>query len=90
MEAPPKTLLAVVHIGPRRARRLVEGLGDEWEAIVDTDPERVFATLRGLGARRARSAAASWIALRTPGVSSADGRGDPRRRGERCGRTVEP
>src|SRR5919206_3377370 len=58
----PAVLLRVRHIGPRRAQRLVDGLGWDWFALIDTDPERVFATLRGLGRRRARVAADSWRA----------------------------
>jgi hypothetical protein len=70
---------------------LVEGLGAEWEAILDADPERVFATLRGLGARRSKAAAESWIALRqAPTGRSARGRVHPRRRGEWRGRAVAP
>ena len=62
-EALPQLLLSVAHIGPRRARRLLDGLGADWASIIDADPERVFGTLRGLGQRRARIAAASWAAL---------------------------
>jgi helix-hairpin-helix protein len=56
-------LLSVRHIGPRRARRLVDGLGDRWAELIDADPERVFGTLRGMGRRRATIAAASWREL---------------------------
>src|SRR6476469_6797786 len=59
----PPTLLSVRHIGPRRARRLVNALGPGWQATVRADPERVFATLRGVGPRQAAIAAASWNAL---------------------------
>jgi hypothetical protein len=53
-EPVPKLLLSVMHIGPRRARRLVDALGDDWLPLLDANPERVFATLRGLGHRPAR------------------------------------
>jgi hypothetical protein len=66
-EALPQLLLSVAHIGPRRARRLIEGLGDDWASLIDVDPERVFGTLRGLGRRRARIAAASWTQARDGG-----------------------
>jgi NAD-dependent DNA ligase len=56
----PDVLLAVRHIGPRRARRLIRAFGADWEALVDQAPERVFGTLRGIGPRQARAAAASW------------------------------
>jgi hypothetical protein len=62
MPALPKVLLSVCHIGPRRAQRLIDGLGPEWDALIDADPERVFDTLRGLGSRKARVAAQSWRA----------------------------
>jgi hypothetical protein len=52
--------LSVTHIGPRRARRLVDGLGEDWLMLLDADPERAFATLRGMGSRRAQVAARSW------------------------------
>ena len=55
---------AIVQIGPRRARRLLDGLGAGWAATIDADPERVFATLRGMGRRRAREAADAWRLLR--------------------------
>jgi hypothetical protein len=60
----PELLLSLPNIGPRRARRLLIGLGDEWTMIIDSDPERVFGTLRGLGQRRAKIAATSWATLR--------------------------
>jgi hypothetical protein len=56
----PDVLLAVRHIGPRRARRLIGAFGADWEALVDLAPERVFGTLRGIGPRQARAAAVSW------------------------------
>jgi hypothetical protein len=65
----PDLLLSVTHIGPRRARRLVDGLGEDWLAALDADPERVFATLRGMGRRRARIAARSWRGVREHDVS---------------------
>jgi hypothetical protein len=73
----PAHLLAVRHIGPRRARRLLDALGDDWERWVDAAPERVFATLRGIGPQQARAAADSWTASRTPLARSAPAR--PRR-----------
>jgi hypothetical protein len=72
-EALPQLLLSVAHIGPRRARRLIDGLGDDWASLIDVDPERVFGTLRGLGRRRARIAAA-WTQARDSG-SPQTGRG---------------
>jgi hypothetical protein len=79
-KALPQLLLSVTHIGPRRARRLLDGLGDDWASVIDADPERVFATLRGLGRRRARVAATSWADAR-------DGRAPQqhRRRSDRTG-----
>jgi hypothetical protein len=56
----PSLLLSVRHIGPRRAERLVDGLGDRWADLIGADPERVFGTLRGMGRRRASIAAVSW------------------------------
>jgi hypothetical protein len=76
-EVLPELLLSVVHIGPRRARRLLDGLGHEWTSIIDADPERVFGTLRGMGRRRARDAARGWRHARTlvaPDVRSNDSR----------------
>lgn len=58
--AAPQLLLSVTHIGPRRARRLVDGLGEDWIALLDADPVRAFATLRGMGRGRAQIAARSW------------------------------
>jgi hypothetical protein len=63
-EPVPKLLLSVKHIGPRRARRLIDGLGEDWLEIIDADPERAFATLRGMGSRRAQVAARSWRGTR--------------------------
>src|SRR4051794_28046870 len=59
----PPVLLAVHHIGPRRAQRLIEGLGSDWRALLDQDPERAFGTLRGVGPHQAIAAAASWRRL---------------------------
>jgi hypothetical protein len=73
----PRVLLAVRHIGPRRARRLIDGLGNDWRALLDQEPERVFGTLRGLGPRQARAAAESWIRL--AGTQAHLGRAGPRR-----------
>jgi hypothetical protein len=56
----PSILLAVRYIGPRRARRLLDALGDDWRDLLDTAPERVFRTLRGVGIVQARAAAQSW------------------------------
>jgi hypothetical protein len=63
-EPVPKLLLSVMHIGPRRARRLLDGLGDDWLALLDSDAESVFATLRGMGRSRAQIAARSWRTAR--------------------------
>jgi hypothetical protein len=57
-----------MHVGPRRARRLLDGLGDDWLPLLDADAERVFATLRGMGRRRATMAARSWRRMRDHGV----------------------
>jgi hypothetical protein len=70
---PPPVLLAVAHIGPRRARRLIDGLGSDWRALLDEEPERVFATLRGVGPCQARAAATSWRRL-VAGSASAHSR----------------
>ena len=70
--AVPLMLLSVRHIGPRRAERLVDGLGDRWVELIDADPERVFGTLRGMGRRRARIAAASWRELTSPAAADGD------------------
>jgi hypothetical protein len=59
-DEPPPILVAVRHIGPRRARRLILALGAEWRALVRLTPARVFGTLRGVGPRQAREAADSW------------------------------
>jgi hypothetical protein len=56
----PPALLAVRHIGPRRARRLIDALGADWPRVGDVAPERVFGTLRCVGARQAADAAQSW------------------------------
>jgi hypothetical protein len=42
----------------------VDGLGEHWVELIDADADRVFGTLRGMGARRARIAAASWREIR--------------------------
>ena len=70
--AVPLMLLSVRHIGPRRAQRLVDGLGDRWVELIDADPERVFGTLRGMGRRRARIAAASWREVTSPAAPDGD------------------
>jgi hypothetical protein len=59
----PPILLAVRHIGPRRARRLIDTLGEGWRDVLDLAPERVFVTLRGVGAEQARAATESWLRL---------------------------
>jgi hypothetical protein len=66
----PELLTSIVHIGPRRARRLLDGLGAGWASTIDADPERVFATLRGMGRRRAREAADGWRQLRAVAVGT--------------------
>lgn len=70
----PPALLAVRHIGPRRARRLIDAHGPDWRMWVDLAPERVFGTLRGVGPRQAADAARSWAA-RSSVVQSAAGPG---------------
>jgi hypothetical protein len=69
-DALPESLTSIVHIGPRRARRLLDGLGAGWASTIDADPERVFATLRGMGRRRAREAADGWRQLRAVDVGT--------------------
>jgi helix-hairpin-helix protein len=68
----PAALLAVRYIGPRRARRLIDALGSDWEALLNQAPVRVFGTLRGVGPRQARAAAQSWRS----GASLREGRDD--------------
>ncbi len=73
------------HIGPRRARRLIDGLGGDWRLWLDVAPARVFGTLRGIGPRQAAEAADSWDrraddALRADTV---DGAAEPSATGDR-------
>jgi hypothetical protein len=70
----PPALLAVRHIGPRRARRPIDALGADWRVWLDQAPERVFGTLRGVGPRQAAEAAKSW-SDRSSVAQSAAGRG---------------
>ena len=74
----PPDLLAVRHIGPRRARRLIDGLGEDWERLVDQNPQRVFGTLRGVGPVQAAAASESWA---TRSSASAAGSIPPEPRG---------
>ena len=53
--------MAVRHIGPRRARRLIDALGFAG-AYGSTSPPRVFGTVCGVGSRQADEAAQSWRA----------------------------
>jgi hypothetical protein len=69
----PELLLCVRHIGPRRAQRLIDGLGTDWFELIDANPERVFATLRGVGERQARAAGASWRGHRAARSASSAG-----------------
>lgn len=66
-DALPSRLLAARHIGPRRARRLLNALGPDWQTLLDAAPERVFGTLRGIGPRQASEAADSWRSTTTTG-----------------------
>jgi hypothetical protein len=52
-------LLSVRHVGRRRLSAWFDGLGENGVELIDADPERVFATLRTMGRRRAKIAAAS-------------------------------
>jgi hypothetical protein len=65
-------LLAVRHIGPCRARRLLDALGDDWREMLDLAPTRVLGALRGVGPAQAHAAAVSWIEISrnapTPGT----------------------
>ena len=63
----PSMLLAVRHIGPRRARRLIDALGADWRWCVELAPERVFGTVRGIGAHQAQEAAESWRSVAQTG-----------------------
>jgi hypothetical protein len=55
----PPALLAVRHIGPRRAHGLIDALGHDWRVCVELAPESVFGTLRGVGPRQANEVADS-------------------------------
>src|SRR4051794_23626712 len=69
-DEPPRVLLAVRHVGPRRARRLIDALGVDWRWAVELAPERVFGTVRGIGPRQAREAAESWRTVADAGGSN--------------------
>jgi hypothetical protein len=60
---PPPMQLAVRHIGPSRAPRLLDALGDDWREVLDHAPTRVFGALRGVGPAQADAAASSWIEI---------------------------
>jgi exodeoxyribonuclease V alpha subunit len=57
-------LTTLPHIGPTRAERLVDEHGDGVLQAIATDPEGVFAALRGVSAGQAAAAAESWHASR--------------------------
>jgi exodeoxyribonuclease V alpha subunit len=52
------------HIGPTRAKRLVEAHGEGVLGAIAADPEGVFGALRGVSAGQAAAAAESWHASR--------------------------
>ena len=68
----PPALLNVCHIGPRRARRLIDALGSQGEALLDQAPERLFRTLRGIGPRQARASADAWRGRPVYGAATRD------------------
>jgi len=57
-------LISLRHIGPARAERLVEEHGAGVLQAIAADPQRVFASLRGVSADQAAAAAESWHAGR--------------------------
>jgi exodeoxyribonuclease V alpha subunit len=57
-------LTSLRHIGPARAERLVDEHGEGVLAAIAADPQRAFASLRGVSADQAAAAAASWHAGR--------------------------
>jgi exodeoxyribonuclease V alpha subunit len=57
-------LTSLRHIGPSRAKRLVDEHGEGVLAAIAADPVGVFASLRGVSADQAAAAAESWHASR--------------------------
>lgn len=57
-------LTSLRHIGPSRAKRLVEEHGEGVLGAIAADPEGVFGALRGVSAKQAAAAAESWHASR--------------------------
>jgi exodeoxyribonuclease V alpha subunit len=57
-------LTSLRHIGPARARRLVDEHGEEVMQRIAADPEGLFGSLRGVTQRQAEAAADSWHAGR--------------------------
>lgn len=53
-------LKSIRHIGPSRAKQLLDTHGDAIFEALDANPEHAFAALSGLSARKAREAAGSW------------------------------
>jgi exodeoxyribonuclease V alpha subunit len=57
-------LTSLRHIGPARAERLVDEHGEGVLGAIAADPQRVFASLRGVSVDQAAAAAESWHASR--------------------------
>ena len=57
-------LTSLRHIGPARAKRLVDEHGEEVMQAIAADPAGVFGSLRGLTPQHAEAAADSWHASR--------------------------
>jgi exodeoxyribonuclease V alpha subunit len=57
-------LTSLRHIGPARAERLVDEHGEAVLQAIAADPQRVFASLRGVSADQAAAATRSWHASR--------------------------
>jgi exodeoxyribonuclease V alpha subunit len=57
-------LTSLRHIGPVRAKRLVDEHGEEVLGAIAADPTAVFGSLQGLTAKQAGAAAESWHASR--------------------------
>lgn len=57
-------LTSLRHIGPARAERLVDEHGEGVLQVIAADPQRTFATLRGISADQAAAATESWHASR--------------------------
>jgi exodeoxyribonuclease V alpha subunit len=57
-------LTSLRHIGQARAERLVDEHGEGVLQAIAADPQRVFASLRGVSANQAAAAAESWHASR--------------------------